>query len=163
MQVKNVEFSSIDLKMMLFYFVIVFISGFTGSYFTFPKIQGWYAGINKPWFNPPNWIFSPVWTFLYLAMIASAYLVYKTQGSLTSREMVVFYIQLILNSLWSILFFGFNLLFLSFIEIIILDLTILLMIVLFAKIDKIAGYLQIPYLLWVTFASILTLNVWLLN
>ncbi len=140
-------------------------AGIIGAVFTTPAITTWYATIQKPSFNPPNWIFFPVWTVLFLLMGLSLYIVW-TKG-LDKKEVrkaaYVFAFQLILNIAWSIIFFGFKNPFLAFIEIILLWISILATIILFYRISKKAGAIMIPYILWVTFAAFLNYSVWILN
>ena len=149
---------------LLISILIVFSFGFIGSFFTTSSITNWYAFINKPLFSPPNWIFGPVWTLLYILMGISAFLIWKKRDNLKTKQAFIFYgIQLILNALWSIIFFGMHNPGLAFLEIIILWLFILITLIKFYKINKIAGLLFIPYLLWVSFASILNYAIWMLN
>ena len=136
--------------------------GFIGSFFTTPNIQNWYQYIEKPAFNPPNWIFGPVWTVLYILMGISFYLYAKSEDS-KKQGYVYYFVQLGLNSLWSILFFGLQNPLLGLIEIFFLLTFIILTIREFRQVNKIAGILLLPYLAWVSFATILNLNIWLLN
>lgn len=139
-------------------------AGFIGSFVTFPSIQGWYQTLNKPGFNPPNWLFGPVWTLLYVFMGIALYLVWKeglTQK--TKTAMIIFTVQLGLNILWSYLFFYFKSPGLAFVEIIVLWFAIFLTIVKFYAISKPAGLILVPYLAWVSFASILNFFVFELN
>lgn len=140
-------------------------AGIIGSFFTFDSVNTWYKTLNKPSFSPPNWLFAPVWLTLYTMMGISSYLVYLKRGEYPQAKpaLVLFGIHLALNALWSILFFGLKNPLLAFIEIIILWLTIVALIILFYKIDKIAALLLVPYLLWVSFASILNFSIWRLN
>lgn len=133
-------------------------AGVLGSFFTFSAIPDWYAALNKPSFSPPNWIFGPVWTTLYIMMGISLYLVWQKK-----KVPLVFWAQLFLNAIWSIIFFGMKNPGLALIDIIALWITIVLTIKSFSKISKPAGYLLIPYLLWVSFAAILNLSIVLLN
>jgi translocator protein len=127
-------------------------------------IDSWYAMLNKPSFNPPNYLFGPVWTMLYVLMGISLFLVWKSsQGKSRNKAIVIFMIQMTLNFAWTFLFFYFHWLGFALIEILLLWITITLMILTFYRIDKTAALLQIPYLLWVTFASILNGAIWLLN
>ena len=149
---------------LLISILIVFSFGFIGSFFTTSSITTWYAFINKPLFSPPNWIFAPVWTLLYVLMGISAFLIWKKRDNLRTKQALIFYgIQLILNALWSIIFFGMHNPGLALLEIIILWLFILITLIKFYKINKTAGLLFIPYLLWVSFASILNYAIWILN
>lgn len=143
--------------------VICFLAGIIGSLYTTNSISTWYVTINKPSFNPPNWLFAPAWTTLYILMGISLYIVWQQQSKTKNKAYLLFYSQLVLNALWSIIFFGYHNLLLAFIEIIILWIVILWTIIEFHRISKTAAYLLIPYLGWVTFASILTYSVWRLN
>ena len=141
--------------------VICQLAGVIGSFFNINSIPTWYATLNKPSFNPPNWVFGPVWTTLFLLMGISLYLVW-TKG-FTKQALIFFSIQLFLNILWSALFFGLRSPLSALIEIIILWAFILLTIISFYKISKIAGILLIPYILWVSFAAVLNFSIYLLN
>ena len=152
------------IKLAIFIIILLF-AGFIGSIFTTPNIPTWYASLIKPVFNPPNWIFGPVWTILYILMGIAAFLIWQN-GIKKKKVKVAIYIfaaQLFLNMLWSILFFGLQNPLLAFIEIIILWALILLTIIKFSEISKKAAYLLIPYILWVSFAVILNLFIYLLN
>jgi len=152
------------LKLLIF-IIIIQLVGFIGSIFTTPAIPVWYASIIKPTFTPPNWLFAPVWTILFLLMGISAFMVW--QKGIKKRKvkisMLFFGIQLLLNMLWSILFFGFKSPLLAFIEIILLWAFILLTILLFSKVSKKASYLLVPYIIWVSFAAVLNFYILLLN
>lgn len=138
--------------------------GFLGSAFTFPSIPTWYATLNKPAFNPPNWIFAPVWTTLYFLMGVSLFLILEKKLKKQRNFLIIlFSIQLFLNFLWSIIFFGVHLPTLALIEITFLWISIALLIIDFWKFSKSAAILLVPYILWVSFASILNLYVVLLN
>jgi translocator protein len=145
--------------------IICQIAGLIGSVFTVTSIQSWYSTLNQPSFNPPNWIFGPVWTMLYLLMGISLYIVWNRgiKTKFQKQAVMVFGIQLVLNTLWSILFFGVKSPFWAFIEIMILWGAILITIFYFFKISKTAAYLLVPYALWVSFAAILNLAYVLLN
>ena len=140
-------------------------TGAIGSLFTSPAISTWYATIQKPSFNPPNWIFAPVWILLFLLMGISLYLIwskgFKHKG--TKTALFIFFVQLILNILWSILFFGLQSPLFAFIGIIILWFAILLTIISFYKVSKIAAYLLMPYIIWVSFASVLNFSILIIN
>lgn len=144
--------------------------GFIGSLATFPAIPGWYASLVKPSFSPPNFLFGPVWTILYIMMGISLALIWvrdgkgkKGQAGKKGEAIAFFIFQLILNSLWSILFFGFKSPGLALIEIVALWFSILLTMVKFFSISKTAGWLLAPYLAWVSFASILNFAIFRLN
>lgn len=141
------------------------MAGVIGSIFTFSSIPTWFAAIKKPFFMPPNWVFGPAWLILYTLMGISAYMVYEKgiKKKNVRSALTIFGAQLVLNSLWSILFFGLQSPFLAFIEIIPLWLMILFTIVKFYKINRTAAYLLIPYILWGSFAVVLTYYIWILN
>ena len=128
------------------------------------NITTWYAMLNKPWFNPPDYLFGPVWTALYFLMGISLFMVWKSpRGSLRTRALLFFGIQLALNFAWSFIFFHFKQTGGAMIEIILVWISIVTMIILFYRINKTAALLQIPYLLWVSFASVLNGSIWWLN
>lgn len=140
-------------------------AGLIGSVATFPSIPTWYASLEKPFFNPPNWLFGPVWTTLYTLMGISAFLVWRKgiRDRQVKAALGIFVAQLILNSLWSIVFFGLHSLLGGLIVILPLWVAILLSIVTFYRISKTAGVLLIPYILWVSFATLLNFSLWQLN
>ena len=138
--------------------------GFTAGLLTAKAIPEWFATLNKPSFNPPAYLFGPVWTTLYLLMGVSMFLIWNIpKTELRQKALIVFGIQLFFNFWWSILFFSFHAIFLSIIDILLMWFLILYMIFLFKKIKPIAAYLQIPYLLWVTFATVLNISIYFLN
>jgi tryptophan-rich sensory protein len=141
------------------------LAGIIGSVFTTPSIPGWYAGIAKPSFNPPNGIFGPVWTLLYALMGLAAYLVYEKgfKRPEVKRALAVFAGQLLLNILWSIVFFGAHMILGAAVVIILLWAMIPATILLFHKISKAAAYLLTPYILWVSFAAVLNVSIYVLN
>ena len=121
--------------------------------------------VNKPPLSPPGFLFPVVWTFLYILMGISSYLIYTSDAdsSMKSDALKVYFLQLAVNFFWSILFFNFNWYLFSFVWLVLLWVLILLMIKKFQPVSKVAAYLQIPYLVWVTFAGYLTLGIYLLN
>ncbi len=140
------------------------LAGIIGSFFTKKAIITWYVNIQKPSFNPPNWIFAPVWISLYCVMGISLFIIWKTNSSHIKKYAILFFsIQLILNALWSILFFGLKSPIAGFIDIILLWIAIVLTTIFFTKIKLSAGILMIPYLLWVSFALILNYYIVKLN
>jgi len=142
------------------------IVGTVSGLVTQESVTTWYPTINKPSFNPPNWIFAPVWTTLYVMMAIAAGLVWdkmETQRETVRKALIFFAIQLALNALWSFIFFGLHNPMLALIEIVLLWLMIYETFVQFNKVNKIAGYLFIPYILWVTFALVLNASIWWLN
>ncbi len=139
-------------------------AGIIGSFFTANSVQTWYLAIARPTWNPPSWVFGPVWITLYTLMGIAAYLIWKKRKSKEARKALTVYgVQLGLNSLWSILFFGLQNPEAAFAEILILLGMIVATVVLFWRIDKRAGILLLPYLAWVSFASYLNFTIWQLN
>ena len=140
-------------------------AGIIGSVFTAPAITGWYAALEKPPFNPPNWLFAPAWISLYLLMGVAAAIVW--QYGLSERRvkvsLVIFLVQLALNILWSLVFFGFESPLAGLVVIAALWIAILVTIIRFFEISKTAGVLLLPYIGWVTFASVLNFYIYLLN
>lgn len=155
----------IDVKKFIISMIIPFIAGGIGSYATYPQIITWYASLVKPSFQPPNSLFGPVWTVLYITMGLALYLIWTDKASATKKKASysIFGIQLFLNTLWSIVFFGMNSPIGGLIVILPLWLTIIFMIKEFSKIHKGAAAMMVPYLLWVTFASFLNTMVFILN
>jgi benzodiazapine receptor len=133
-----------------------------GSLLTQPALRPWYAGLAKPWWTPPNWLFGPVWTILYLAMAVAAWLVWR-RSSLTAFPMQLFLLQLLLNVAWSAIFFHFRAPGWAFIEIATLWCAILLTTIAFGRSAPLPGWLMIPYLMWVTYAAALNFAIWRLN
>ena len=140
-------------------------AGFIGSFFTTPSIPTWYATLNKPFFNPPNWLFAPVWTILFILMGLAVFLVWQkgVKEKAVKNALIIFFLQLFFNILWSFLFFKLQSPFWALIGIIILWFLILLSLIKFWRINRVAGGLLIPYLLWVSFASVLNYFIYKLN
>lgn len=145
---------------LIFSIILSQSAGLIGTFFTIQSIPTWYATLEKPFFNPPNYIFGPVWTILYTLIGISLYLIltHKKKGSLK-----LFWFHLLLNALWSPIFFGLKNLGLALFVIIVMDVSLVLIIKNFYKVNKWAAYLLIPYLLWISFASILNFSIWQLN
>jgi len=168
--------------------IICELAGVVGSFFTIPSISGWYKNLNKPVFNPPNWVFGPVWTTLFVLMGISLYLVWSKKfivknnlkparrkawnkwsqkfysGDWQKANIIlVFIFQLVLNILWSIIFFGMHSPVLAIFELLMLWFAIIFTIVNFYRVSKVAALLLLPYILWVSFAGILNLAIFLLN
>ena len=139
--------------------------GILGSIFTISAITTWYQTLNKPLFSPPNFVFGPVWTILYALMGISIFLVLEKKIKVKERNNLIylFSLQLLLNFLWSVIFFYFHFPFVAFLEILFLWGSILLLIIKFWRYSKPASVLLIPYLLWVSFASLLNFSIFLLN
>ena len=146
--------------------VTCLVVGYFSGMVTRSAIITWYPTLVKPSFNPPNWIFAPVWSMLYIMMGVAAGLVWNRidfEKEIVKKALVFFAIQLALNALWSYLFFGLKNPMLAGVEVVLLWLMIFETYSKFVKINKIAGYLFIPYLLWVSFASVLNISIWWLN
>ena len=139
--------------------------GFAGSFFTAPAIDNWYAQLEKPAFNPPNWLFAPVWTLLYITMGISAALIWNIglDSKAVKIALTVFVFQLILNFLWTPLFFGLHLIAAALAEIIVLLAALAVTIYHFSRLSKTAALLLVPYLLWTSFAALLNAGLWSLN
>ena len=143
---------------------IPLVAGFLGSIFTMPAVKDWYLVINKPSWNPPSWLFGPVWTTLFVLMGIALYIVWSTKMSNKVRlALKMFAAQLVLNILWSVFFFGMKNFWLAFGEIFLLWIFILLNIIRFWKVNRTAGLLLLPYILWVTFAAYLNFTIASLN
>lgn len=149
--------------------VVVFtclVVGYLSGMVTRDSITTWYPTLVKPVFNPPNWVFAPVWTVLYIMMGVAAGMVWNridTDEENVKKAFKFFLFQLALNALWSYLFFGLHNPLLALIEIVLLWLLIFETYIQFKKIDKVAGLLFIPYLAWVSFAMLLNASIWWLN
>jgi tryptophan-rich sensory protein len=143
--------------------ILAELIGGLGALFTYTAIPTWYATLNKPSFSPPNYLFAPVWTLLYALMGLALYLVWESKAKNKMWAYIVFYTQLVLNFLWSFIFFGQKIPGLAFVEIIILWILILVNIVSFWRINKWAGIMLLPYIVWVSFASILNFALFKLN
>lgn len=148
------------------------LAGIIGSFFTISAIPLWYTTLNKPSFSPPNWVFGPAWILLYILMGISVYLVWNKYSQTPNENskkkylrtsLQFFWIHLFFNAIWSLIFFGLQNPALAFINIMIIWLMIIILIKRFWKINKWSSYLLIPYLLWVSFASVLNLSIWFLN
>ena len=152
--------------MKLFISILIpLLVGAISGFFTSSGVNGWYALANKPWFNPPNWIFAPVWTTLYVLMGIALFLVWKSDAdkSIKQTAIILFTLQLALNFFWSIIFFKLQQPGWAFVEIILMWLMILLTILWFGKINATAAWLLVPYICWVSFASVLNYSIWKLN
>lgn len=140
------------------------LAGFLGSLFTVPAIPTWYTTLKKPFFTPPNWIFSPVWISLFILMGISLFFVWQKQGHPQFKKaLIFFFVQLILNILWSIFFFGLRSPLLGLVDIVLLLIAILFTMFNFLKVSKFSGVLLLPYLVWVSFATLLNFSLWILN
>lgn len=154
-----------DYLMLCAFIVLSELAGVIGAIFTYDSVSGWYSTLQKPFFTPPGWVFAPVWTILYLMMGAAAYLVWERRGKEAGANdaLLLFFAQLALNLAWSIGFFGLRSPALGFAIIALLWLAIVSTLMAFARISKTAGDLLVPYLAWVSFASLLNASIWLMN
>ncbi|UOE50822.1 tryptophan-rich sensory protein [Mucilaginibacter sp. SMC90] len=145
--------------------LIVLFIGFVASMVTRPEIAGWYSTLKKASFNPPPWLFAPVWTAIYIMIATAAYLVWKHRSRKPAYIIArsVYFIQLILNFSWSIVFFGMHQVAIAMVVIILLWLSIMVNINWFNKFNRTAAWLLVPYLLWVSFASVLNVSIYFLN
>ena len=168
--------------------IICELVGVVGSFFTISQIPLWYGSLNKPFFNPPSWIFGPVWTLLFVLMGISLYLVWlkkwEAKNSISTRKekawnslsqkfysgswrktniIIIFVFQLVLNVLWSVIFFGWHSPALAFFELLMLWFAIVFTIINFYRVSKTSAWIMLPYLMWVSFAGILNLAIFILN
>ncbi len=155
-----------NLPALAGFILVSLLAGAVGSVFTVPSIPSWYAFLDKPWFNPPDWVFGPVWTALYVLMGVAAYLAFCRMGEKpgeTRYALEVFGLQLALNAGWSVAFFGCRSILGGLLIIVLLWLAIAWTISLFWKLDRNASYLMLPYILWVSFAAVLNAALLALN
>jgi translocator protein len=151
--------------MKLLYSIIITLGvGVIAGFATISNIAGWYATLSKPAFNPPNWIFGPVWTLLYILMGIALSLIWKQPNSPNkSNSLWLFFIQLFLNFCWSFLFFYFHRIGFALVDIVMLWILIILTIFSFSRLNKTAAFLLLPYICWVSFATILNGAIYSLN
>ncbi len=149
---------------LVFFMVMCFASAVLGSLSTATSVKNWYAQLRKPALNPPDWIFGPVWTTLYFMMALSAWMVWRSAGWRHARSgLLLFFLQLLLNTLWSGLFFGLRRPGLALIDVHLLLGTIVATAIVFREFSPAAFWLFIPYIAWVTFAAHLNFRLWQLN
>ena len=149
------------LSFVLF-FIITFSASFIGGLVTFTFKEPWYSELTKSNFNPPDWIFAPVWTTLYLMMTLAIWFFWHSKN----REMntiYIYFIHIVFNTTWSVVFFGFHNIFLALVNLIILIFLIVILILRFGRVNKVSSYLMIPYLLWSSFALFLNYRLLVLN
>jgi benzodiazapine receptor len=159
------KFSLREIPKLVISLIIVFAVGFIGTLFTISQIPTWYASLVKPTWAPPNWIFGPVWTTLYILIGVALFLVWREGINRKDVKwaIVIFAVQLILNLLWSVVFFGYHSLLGGLIVIVMLWIAILSNIIVFYHVSRPAGLLLVPYLVWVSIAGYLNYTVYLLN
>lgn len=154
--------TGLNALVLLIFLAFTLAVGFAGGRVTAPNIPTWYAALAKPSFSPPNSVFMPVWTALYVVMAVAAWRVWRHTG-LQSRALALWLIQLGLNFTWSFIFFGSHAPLAALIELAVLWFAILATLITFGRIDRPAGWLMIPYLAWVSFAGVLNFWIWRLN
>ncbi|QEC69956.1 tryptophan-rich sensory protein [Panacibacter ginsenosidivorans] len=144
--------------------ILTLLVGFGAGFATATSINSWYSTLDKPFFNPPNWLFAPVWTILYILMGVAFYFVWKLPET-TQRNIAlfVFVLQLAVNGIWSLIFFNQHQIGWALVDISILWVMIIITMYLFTQLSKIAAWLLYPYLLWVSFATVLNFSIWQLN
>ena len=154
-----------DIVKLVISLVACQFAGLIGSIFTSPAIPIWYATLEKPPFSPPNWLFAPAWGTLYLLMGVAAFLVWRQGFSKegVKSALAIFLVQLVINALWSAVFFGLKSPIAGVVVIVVLWVAILLTILKFFRLSVAAGSLLIPYILWVSFATALNIAIWMLN
>lgn len=154
-----------NMSKLIFSLVLCQLVGIIGGVFTSASVRTWYLTLNKPSFNPPNWIFGPMWISLYLVMGIALFLVWTSDapGKAKQIAMIFFFIQLAINMAWSFLFFYLKSPVLGLIDITALLIFILLTMWKFFPVNRTAGYLMLPYFLWVVFAAVLNYSIWTLN
>jgi len=154
----------VEILKLIVSLVLCQLAGILGSFFTVPAIPSWYQTLRKPPFTPPNWIFSPVWISLFVLMGIALYLVWRRPRHPHFKPALrLFFIQLGLNVLWSISFFGLRSPLLGLIDIVLLWIAILFTMLKFFRVSRLAGILLLPYLIWVSFAAMLNFSLWYLN
>jgi len=154
-----------DIVKLVISLVACQCAGLVGSVFTSPAIPIWYATLEKPPFSPPNWLFAPAWGTLYLLMGVAAFLVWRQGFSKegVKSALTIFLVQLVINALWSVVFFGLKSPIAGVVVIVVLWVAILFTILKFFRLSVAAGSLLIPYILWVSFATALNIAIWMLN
>ncbi len=148
---------------LVLFLILSFSAAGIGSYFTVSEVPGWYKQLAKPTWNPPGWVFGPVWSALYTMIGISAWLVWRKVGLSLEPVWVFFALQWLFNTLWSVLFFGWHAPGWALVDISLLWLSILATLVAFFRVTNAAGWLFVPYLLWVSFALVLNATIWHLN
>lgn len=153
-----------DLVGLLAFIILCLAVSGVGGAITATSVDTWYQALEKPPFNPPDWLFAPVWTALYILMGIAAWRVWRLRSfEATPKALAVFAVQLSLNLAWSFLFFGLQRIDLALVEIVILLFAIITNTIMFWRVERLAGLLFVPYTAWVTYATILNASLWLLN
>ena len=164
-QASTISAWSRDLRLAVVAIIAVATASAIGQLASYPNLAPWYAGLTKPSFNPPNWVFAPVWTTLYVMMAIAVWRILRSPDASAARRLALtlFFIQLVLNAAWSWMFFGANNPLLGVINIIPQFLVILATIVAFYRLDRMAAWCLVPLAVWVAFAGILNVGIWRLN
>jgi translocator protein len=161
MQNQQLSRAGRDALALVGWLLLTFAASATG---VFVSTGGWYAGLVKPSWNPPSWLFGPVWTVLYALMAVAAWLVWREGGwKAQKRALGLYLVQWALNALWTPLFFGLHRPGLAFADILVLDMAVLGTLIVFWRVRRVAGALLVPYALWVAFATLLNYTIWRLN
>ncbi len=150
------------LKLIISLLIPQLVGGL-GAWATFTSVQSWYPTLAKPAFNPPNWIFGPMWTLIYVLMGIACFLIWKSKHPRKKQLLILYGVQLFFNALWSPAFFGLQSPGLGLLVIIPLFVLIVFCVIQFKKVSAPASWLMVPYLLWVGFASMLNFSIWMLN
>ena len=154
----------LDLFGLFVFVALCLLVSTAGGMVTATSVDIWYQALAKPSFNPPDWVFAPVWTTLYFLMGVSGWLVWRRSASRATRgALALFGLQLSLNFAWSVMFFGFQRIDLALIDIVVLFVAIVANMILFWRIERLATLLLVPYAAWVVFAIVLNVSIWLLN
>ncbi|MDZ7361490.1 MAG: tryptophan-rich sensory protein [candidate division KSB1 bacterium] len=158
------KLTSRDWLALTILLALTFTAAFIGGLFTSVSVDGWYQIIDKPAWTPPRWVFGPVWTLLYLGMAVAAWLVWRQRGQTNvTPALTLFFVQLVLNTAWSVFFFGFQNPAAAFVDIVLLWSAILATMIIFWRLNPVSGWLFTPYILWVTFAATLNFAIWRMN
>ena len=154
----------LDLFGLFFFVALCLLVSAAGGMVTATSVDTWYQALAKPSFNPPDWVFAPVWTTLYFLMGGSGWRLWRRSALRATRgALALFGLQLFLNFAWSVLFFGFQRIDLALIDIVILFVAIVANMILFWRIERLATLLLVPYAAWVVFAIVLNVSIWLIN
>lgn len=149
---------------LILFLVVTFLAAALGSAATASSVSEWYPTLRKPSWNPPSWVFGPVWTLLYVAMAVAAWRVWRRAEAGAARSTLWLYgAQLALNALWSVLFFGLRRPDLALVDVVLLWGLLVVLLVRFARADRVAAALWTPYVAWVGFATVLNATIWQLN
>lgn len=153
-----------DARGLIFFLLVCLVVSGIGGAITASSVETWYQTLDKPFYNPPDWVFAPVWTLLYIFMAVAGWRVWRTPRSPARFNALLLYaVQLVLNLVWSLLFFGFQQIGMAMVEITTLLLTLFACILVFSRLDRLAGALFVPYALWVAYAAVLNFSLWILN